>query len=358
MTQTSCIRIAITGLSAKPDNPSSGLSVARCIRESAEFKGKIIGLSYDVMDSGLYLNETIDSAYLLPYPSSGDQALLERLLKIYKSDPFDILIPCLDAELSNVIRIQNQLEEMGIRLLLPNAKQLKIRGKDRLAELASQANVKSPQLTQISHADFFYTCHREGWQYPLVIKGTFYDAGIANNAEEGVTLFRKISAEWGLPILVQRFVSGEELNLAALGDGKGNINNAVMMRKRAVTEKGKAWAGITIHDEELLNTAKKLVRVLKWPGPLEVEILKTPQGDYHLIEINPRFPAWIYLSAAAGCNLPWALVKMIQKETILRPVPDLGKLYIRYAQERVIDLSEFENMAIWGQRNGTITEEE
>ena len=351
------MRIAITGLNAKPDNPSSGLAVARCIRESTEFNGKIIGLSYDVMDSGLYMDEIIDSAYLLPYPSSGDQALLGRLQKIHQEDPFDILIPCLDAELSNVIRIQKHLEKIGIGLLLPDAKHLQRRDKNRLPELAKKAGVKSPEITQITNPGFFYTCHQKGWQYPLVVKGIYYDAGVAYNAEEGAALFRKISAEWGLPILVQRFITGEEFNLTALGDGKGNLNGSVMMRKKAVTDKGKAWAGVTIHDEMLLNTAKKLVNELKWVGPLEVEMLRTSQGEYHLIEINPRFPAWIYLSAAAGCNLPWMLVKMIQKKAIESLVPDIGKLYIRYSQDRVIELSEFENMTIWGQRNGITIEE-
>jgi carbamoyl-phosphate synthase large subunit len=309
------------------------------------------------MDSGLYLDEIIDSAYLLPYPSGGDQVLLERLQKIHQKDPFDILIPCLDAELSNVIRIQKHLEKMGVGLLLPDAEHLKRRDKNRLPELAKQAGVKSPEITQISHPGFFYTCHKKGWQYPLVVKGIYYDAGIAHNAEEGAALFRKISAEWGLPILVQRYVSGDEFNLTALGDGKGNLNGSVMMRKRAVTDKGKAWAGITIHDEVLLNTAKKLVVELKWSGPLEVEMLRTSQGEYQLIEINPRFPAWIYLSTAAGCNLPWMLVKMIQEETIEDHAPDIGKFYIRYSQDRVIELSEFENMTIWGQRNGITVEE-
>ncbi len=355
--QTSSVRIAITGLNAKPDNPSSGLAVARCIRESAEFNGKIIGLSYDVMDSGLYLNETIDSAYLLPYPSSGHQALLERLQKIHKQDPFEILIPCLDAELSNVIRLREHLGEMGIRLMLPSIKQLNRRDKDRLSVLAEQADIKSPEIIKISHAGFFYNCHKEGWQFPLMVKGTFYDTGIANNAEEGASLFRKISSDWGIPILVQRFVAGEEFNLAGLGDGKGNLSGAVMMRKRAVTDQGKAWAGVTINDETLLNAAKKLVYELKWSGPLEVEMLRAPDGEYHLIEINPRFPSWIYLSAAAGFNLPWALIKMIQGEKIERVTPDIGKLYFRYAHETVIELSEFENMTIWGQRSTATTGE-
>ncbi len=348
---SSNIRIAITGLNAQPDNPSSGLAVARCIRESAEFKGKIIGLSYDVMDSGLYLKEIVDSAYLLPYPSSGDQALLDRLQEIHHKDPFDILIPCLDAELPNLIRLQNHLEQMGVALLIPDSEQLNKRDKNRLPELSKQAEIKSPDITQISHPGFFYTCHQKGWQYPLVVKGIYYDAGIASNADEGAALFRKISAEWGLPILVQRYVAGEEFNLTAIGDGTGLLHGSVMMRKRAVTDKGKAWAGVTIHDEVLLNTAKKLVNELKWTGPLEVEMLRTSQGIYNLIEINPRFPAWIYLSAAAGCNLPWMLVKMIQKEVIGSITPEIGKYYIRYSQDSVIDRSEFESMTIWGQRN-------
>jgi len=348
---SSSVRIAITGLNAKPDNPSSGLAVARCIRESLEFNGNIIGLSYDVMDSGLYLNEIIDSAYLLPYPSSGDQALLERLQEIYHKEPFDILIPCLDAELPNLIRLRKHLKQMGIALLIPDAEQLNRRDKNRLPELSRQAGVKSPEITQISHPGFFYTCHQKGWQYPLVVKGIYYDAGIAFNADEGAALFRKISAEWGLPILVQRYIGGEEFNLTGIGDGKGLLHGSVMMRKRAVTDKGKAWAGVTIHDEVLLNTAKQLVEELRWVGPLEVEILRTPQGIYNLIEINPRFPAWIYLSAAAGCNLPWMLVKMIQKEVIESQSPEIGKYYIRYSQDTVIDRSEYESMTIWGQRN-------
>jgi carbamoyl-phosphate synthase large subunit len=89
---------------------------------------------------------------------------------------------------------------------------------------------------------------------------------------------------------------------------------------------------------------------LNWSGPLEVEMLRCKQGEYHLIEINPRFPAWIYLSAAVGCNLPWALVKLLQKEEVTLAEPEVGKLFIRYAQENIITLNEYENMTMWGSR--------
>jgi hypothetical protein len=49
---------------------------------------------------------------------------------------------------------------------------------------------------------------------------------------------------------------------------------------------------------------------------------------------------------------------MIQGEAVDSFVSTTGKLYIRYSQDRVIELSEFENMTIWGQRTGVTIEEE
>ena len=63
----------------------------------------------------------------------------------------------------------------------------------------------------------------------------------------------------------------------------------------------------------------------------------------YLIEINPRFPAWIYLSAGAGMNLPEALVKLAlgEPQTDLPPVP-AGVMFIRYAWDTIVTLQNFE----------------
>ena len=60
------ITVAITGMNANPDNPGPGLAVARCLRESPEFTGRIIGLGYDGLDPGLYLKDYCDAGYILP----------------------------------------------------------------------------------------------------------------------------------------------------------------------------------------------------------------------------------------------------------------------------------------------------
>jgi len=343
------ITVAITGMNAVPDNPGPGLAVARCLREHYGERIRIVGLAYDALDPGVYLSGYCDAAYLLSYPLNGADALLSRLHEIQQRERIDVLIPCLDAELPLMVALANELSALGIRSFLPDAEQLRRRAKDRLPELAKAAEVSCPEIVPLTSPAFFERCTQEGWRYPLVVKGAFYDARIVGNPADAAAAFRQIAAEWGLPVLAQRFVGGEEYNLTAVGDGHGGMLGEVMMKKRAITAKGKAWAGIVTNDAALAEMARRLVGTLKWRGPLEVEVMRDANGEYQLIEINPRFPAWIYLSQGVGRNLPAVLLELaLQRRPARLAEPRPGTMFIRYAQETIVPLAEFESMMISG----------
>jgi carbamoyl-phosphate synthase large subunit len=347
----SAATVAITGMNARPDNPGPGLAVARCLRADADFQGRIFAMGYDALDPGLYLDEVCDAGYLLPYPSAGEAALHARLAAIHAQSPIDVLIPCLDAELPALVRMVPVLRQWGIHTWLPTAEQLQLRSKDRLSELATHAGIIAPDTVSVTQRDFFTRCAREGWDYPFVVKGVFYDAEIVHTPAQAEEAFRRIAAAWGFPVLAQRLVKGEEYNLSAVGDGTGGMLGAVMMKKMAVTDKGKAWSGVTIDDPALLQASARLIAATNWRGPLEVEVIKDGKGRYQLIEINPRFPAWIYLSAAVGVNLPKILLALALGES---PPPaarcPTGQLFLRYPVETVIPISEFESIVITGER--------
>ena len=349
--------IAVTGMNAKPDNPGPGCAVARCLREAAGFRGRIVGFGYETLDPGFYQRETCDTGYLLPYPTTGAEALLERLDAILEREPIDALIPCLDAELPNFIAIEAELNRRGVRLMLPKREQLRRRDKDRLPALCAAAGVATPDVRRLTSADFFSTCESEGWTYPLVVKGVFYDAYVVHSAAEACLRFQQMAAAWGYPVLAQKFVSGEEVNLTALGDGSGAMVGEVMMNKQALTDKGKAWAGVAIDDPQLHEAGMKLMASLCWRGPLELEMLRDDAGILHLIEINPRFPAWIYLSHGVGRNLPAALLSLMQgvkPERLCLAPPQPGTTFIRHARESIVSLADIANLTLSGStRQGT-----
>jgi carbamoyl-phosphate synthase large subunit len=343
------IHVALTGMNAVPDNPGPGLAVARCLTEAYGRDVFITGLGYDALDPGLHLPQYTDASYLLPYPANGADALLARISEINALKPIDLLIPCLDAELPIMVGLAPTFARMGIHTFLPSADQLKRRAKDQLPELCRDAGVHCPQVKSLSNPAFFNNCQAEGWTYPMVVKGVFYDARVVHTPAEAVEAFHRIAREWGYPVLAQKFIAGEEYNLTAVGDGSGNLLGEVMMKKRAITAKGKAWAGVATNDVRLAEAARKLAAALTWRGPLEVEMMCDAKGNYHLIEINPRFPAWIYFSHGVGRNLPALLTALALGEALPHlAAPQPGVMFLRYAVETIVPMSSFESLMMNG----------
>ena len=80
-----------------------------------------------------------------------------------------------------------------------------------------------------------------------------------------------------------------------------------------------------------------------------MEVVRDRNGHYQLIEINPRFPAWIYISAGVGRNLPLTLLLLaLGKEPPEFPEIKTGILFIRYAQETLTTINDFESVVMQG----------
>ena len=341
--------IAVTGLNAI-DSPGPGIAVIRALKEAESFDVRIIGLSYESLEPGIYMHELVDKTYQVPYPSAGQQILFDRFSYVNSVENIDFLFPNFDAELFNFISLQERFEsELGIKMVLPTQKQFDARHKVNLYEYGEEHGIKVPFAKMVFNMSEIPNIAND-IAFPLVVKGKFYDAKIAYTADEAMQHFNKISAQWGLPVLVQEFVHGSEVNVCGIGDGEGVLLGAVPMRKLFITDKGKAWAGVSLDDEKLLEVTKNLVAATKWRGPFELEFMKTNDDEYYLIEINPRFPAWCYLTVGTGQNQIEKLVNLGMGNPV-KPFEtyEVGKMFIRYSYDMVVDMKEFEQISTIGE---------
>ncbi len=342
------LTIAVTGLN-NTDNPGPGIPVIRGILESKEIDARIIGLAYENLEPGIYMPGMIDKTYMIPYPSSGTESYMERIIQIHEKDPIDLIIPNLDAELYTFMKSQTKLEELGIHTFLPTFEQFEERHKANLDKFGEKYGIKVPHSKAIVNSSDIKKLDSE-FDYPVLVKGKFYDAYVAYNADQVTNHYNKISAKWGLPVIIQEFIKGTEVNVVALGDGLGNTIAAVPMRKQFITDKGKAWSGITLSDKEMLRITTELISKTKWRGGMELEMIKTSSGDYYMIEINPRIPAWVYLAVGAGQNIPEALVKLAMGISVPPfTTYKVGKMFIRYSWDLLGDIQEFEQLSIFGE---------
>jgi carbamoyl-phosphate synthase large subunit len=337
--------ILVSGLH-RGESPQPGGAVIESVRMAIP-QARFIGLSYDIMESGLHSDgpDRVDSAYLFPYPSTGLDPFLSRLSEVQRKENIALIIPTLDSELENLIRGREALEKMGIKALVPTLRSLQRREKVALAALGEAADVPTPQTFKAASADeLARLAVRIG--YPCYVKGTIYDARLVHTEAQLYSAFNDIAAVWGVPVLLQRPVYGEEYVVTGLGDGKGGLIGYFAMRKLLRTKLGKAYGAVVVDNPVLYDLSQRLMRELKWQGGFELEFVQTADGKLHLFEINPRFPAWISFPSKLGCNLPgYAAAHALGFECPLPGSCPAGKMFFRHNADIVGDIGDLASFA-------------
>lgn len=340
--------VAISGINAT-DNPGPGTGIAKSLKES-DLEVRIIGLAYDSLEPGIVMDWIIDKSYILPYPSNETATYLNRLRTVVESEEVDIIIPSLDVELLLYIKKRGEIEAMGrgVKMLLPTKEALEQVSKKNLQAIADKIGLDFPKSkTVTSVASLNETTQELG--YPVVVKGIFYDAYVCTNYTESLNAFNALASKWGYPIIVQEFIAGDEYNLIGLGDGQGGSLGHIMVKKMLITKAGKIWSNVTIINKELQRVNEKLLKATKWSSGYEIEMLwERKTNRFYLLEINPRFPSWIYLSAGCQVNLPQRLVqKVLGMPLETHSDYQAGKMLIRYTGEVIKDINYLDEINMY-----------
>jgi carbamoyl-phosphate synthase large subunit len=295
------------------------------------------------------MRDLVDKTYQIPYPSTGAETLLKRIEYIHSAENLDIIIPNFDAEILPFIKLQEKLRSMGINTFLPSEDQFEERQKINLEDFGKRHKLHVPAGSFVYSSSEIEAATAE-LGYPLVVKGKYYDAYIAHNLQQAIDYFNRIVSAWGGPVILQEFIKGTEFNVIGLGDGEGKTIAAVPIRKQYITDKGKAWGGISINDKKMLDLTHKFVSSTKWKGPFELELMKNNSSEFVVLEINPRIPAWVYLAVGVGQNIPELLARLALGE---KPEPldhyDIGKMFIRYSWDMIVDIDDFHQLTTYGE---------
>lgn len=343
--------VAVSGLH-RGDNPQPGPAVIAGMRR--RFPGlRVVGLSYDPLESGLYSHgsDQVDAAYLMPYPRTGPAALMERLGEVIRRERIDAIVPCLDSELSNFIAVEGRLGELGVRTMLPGRASLERRSKARLSGFCHRLGIAAP-ATLAASDPLPLARFAERLGYPVYVKGKYYHAHLAETPAALHGWFHELFRVWGGPVLVQEALAGEEYDVVGVGDGHGGLVGHCAIRKLLRTAAGKGFGGVVVENATLEETVRRIISALRWRGPFELEFIKAPGRPFALLEMNPRFPAWVHFPSQIGCNLPARVLEhlMGMEPQALAHCP-AGRLFVRHCVDLVGDIGELAAMASRGERD-------
>jgi carbamoyl-phosphate synthase large subunit len=139
-------------------------------------------------------------------------------------------------------------------------------------------------------------------------------------------------------IIVQAVVYGEEFSIGVVCDSNSDLFDAVPLKKTVMCERGKTWSGLKVDMPDVMHRLAGLLKKVGWQGPADVELIRDITTDRMiLIEVNPRFPAWIGYGQLVNSNLPRELMLKALGRTPLAtpksPALDKDLVFLRTAQE-------------------------
>ncbi len=296
------MKIYISGLYSGT-NPQPGVGIARSIR-TAYPKAKIVGVEYSNRCSGIHWQDFDEIWLQRPWDELNLDTHAAEIKKVLDSGA--LWISSIDLEIMWFARV---FPDGHPNLLTPPDAALQKVSKPAI-EAHEGLPVKIPPFvtTEISDWDLHAFCREYDWK--VWLKGPYYEAVRTRNWSEFQEKRNILSDAWATEkLFLQTHVSGYEESVT-LSAYKGELLDCVRMRKRDLTELSKTWAGdISEVEEEFLAPLREMVRRINWTGGAELEMVRDAGGQLWLLEVNPRYPAWIHGSTITGRNIPAALVE-------------------------------------------------
>lgn len=249
---------------------------------------------------------------------------IESLLALLRTQNIDVLLPLSDEVIIALAPWRREVERLAA-YAAPTAETIaNAVDKGRMARLlAGRNDVFQPPLT-VGPDDPEHAAGAWPGRFPVLIKPRTASgaAGVtlARDREELDAVYRQVHAHFPLPIIQQHldYAPGDKIKLCYVFDKGGRMTASSMVRvleERSLIGVGAGSAtrrgGISLtfvsdHDAALLERGRRTMEALGWRGHGFVEAVRDPvEGEFRIIDINPRLCGTIPLSLSLGLNYAW-----------------------------------------------------
>lgn len=177
-----------------------------------------------------------------------------------------------------------------------------------ITQIASEVGVPVPTTIKIEGLPETLTAI-ETFPFPAVFKPRMSFGSIGLRFfDDRATFARFLADNWeqvqaSKPILQQR-IDGTVMDVNTCGrDGRALTLLSQRRVKTLYDFGGGGIVNITTREEKPKLYSKQILNFIKWNGPCQFEYIAGHNGDYYLIEANPKLWGTTYLTVVAGCNI-------------------------------------------------------
>lgn len=263
-------------------------------------------------------------------PSVYSPDYIDITLEICKKHNINILVSLNDLELPILARNKDKFAKLGVNVIVSTPEVIDICfDKYKTVMWIESLGLKAPK-TYIRLEDAKRAILSKEVSFPLFMKPRWGSGSIGLETIDDMEeldiyynlLAKKIkktilaSASVGNEfIIIQEKLTGNEYGLDIMNDLNGK-NIGVSVKQKLAMRAGETDKAITCDIPEIHEMGRKIGNALKHIGNLDVDIMQRANGDYCVLELNPRFGGGYPFSHEAGVNLPKAIIQWVKGEQV------------------------------------------
>lgn len=313
----------------------AGGAAAVSVWKSLNQEHEIYMADIDPCAAGLYL---VPPARRLIIPPGNSPQFPSVLLQECQKHQIELLIPTVDCELTHLALQAKQFAEYGIKMPLSSVDALE-RCRDKYSLLTyCQSTGHTPEFSL-----FTPQLNVALLQFPCFAKPR---RGAGSN---GAMIINGIDDLQMLPddgsYLIQELLPGDEYSVDVYIHSTGQPIAAVP-RLRMKIDSGIAVAARTCIHPQLSTMAIDIAQKAGITYVANVQFKADANGEFKLLEINPRFPGTLPLTSAAGIDIPQLLIDdVLNKPFTTHLLPFKELMVVRYWTECFFDPDEWKALS-------------
>jgi predicted ATP-grasp superfamily ATP-dependent carboligase len=245
-----------------------------------------------------FLSRHCAKRLICPSPYHHPEEFVAWVADVMEREGIDVALPIGDASTVELSRYKDRLQHPE-RVPIADWPSMSVAASKSLTlGLATRLGVPVPRT---------YERPEEVERFPVVVKASKGSGRVryVNSTEE-------LAASGTSDVVIQEYIPGEGWGFFGLFDHGQLVAKFMHRRLREYPVTGGAsTAAESAHDPQLEDLGLRLLNELHWHGVAMVEFKKDARdGQYRLMEINPKFWGSLDLAIAAGVEFPWLTVRL------------------------------------------------
>lgn len=323
--------------------------ILKCLRQDKSVH--VVCADADPDATGKYLSK--DFACI---PAADEPGFTDTVLSICRKKNIHVLMPLVTKELIPLSQRIKEFELAGTKLLVSSTASLEVaNNKSRLYEFLQWRGLNIPDFRVVETVEQFRNAVAElghpskqvcfkpsvsnGSRGFRIISEQFNEADILFNQKPSNVFIRlndalRVLSSAPFPeLLVSQYLPGDEYSVDCLcNQGKALL---VLPRLRKKMVNGISVKGEFVKKDQIIDYCTRIIKELQLHGNIGIQVKADEEGEFLVLEINPRVQGTISAALGAGVNLPLLAVK---QELGLPIMPDelivkWGVRFSRYWEE-------------------------